>query len=99
MTQSGMQACDITKVTRTSVTLFDLETSCGNGTLELLNTGASGRRLEDGLDCGRSPDSPCPVGVEYPDFFSTSYSPGEDDFASVLVGYVSHFCSIHSYST
>ncbi|GFH61684.1 predicted protein [Chaetoceros tenuissimus] len=77
MTQSGMQACEITKVTRTSVTLFDLETSCGNGTLELLNTGASGRRLEYGLDCGNL----C-VGVdEILDFFS------EDVIASLTMGY------------
>jgi hypothetical protein len=50
VTQSGMQACDITKVTRTSVTLFLLETTCGIGTLELLNTDADGRRLQIEID-------------------------------------------------
>lgn len=49
ITQNGMQACDITKVTRVGATLFLLETTCGYGTLELLNLSDAGsRRLGEG---------------------------------------------------
>ena len=48
LTESGMQACDVTRVTRENETLFSLETSCGQGTLELVDHDhdevAAGRR-------------------------------------------------------
>lgn len=51
MTESGMQSCDVTRVTTLNETLFSLETSCGQGTLELAGDNddtSSGRRLTTG---------------------------------------------------